>query len=262
MHLHFTDQFGRIIRLDSPPKRIVSLVPSQTELLFYLGLEKEVVGITKFCIHPEEQFRVKTRIGGTKKIHFDRIQALQPDLIIGNKEENDKEQIEQLAEKYPVWLSDIKNLEDALDMIDNIGAITHKKEQAEQLIYKIRNGFAKIPTSTQKPKIAYFIWKDPMMVAASDTFINEMLQKAGFENAFAHLQRYPEINEEQLNAAKPDALFLSSEPFPFKEKHFEQFQYICPKAVIKIVDGELFSWYGNRLLFSADYFINLKKEFN
>ena len=118
-----TDQMQREIKIPNSPQRIISLVPSQTELLFYLGLEKEVVGITKFCVHPREQFKSKTRVGGTKKYHFDRIKKLQPDLIIGNKEENDQTQIEQLAKEYPVWMSDIISFEDALDMIERIGKI-------------------------------------------------------------------------------------------------------------------------------------------
>src|SRR5579872_378234 len=108
----FTDQLGRTITLDQPPVRIISLVPSQTELLY--DLDADVVGITKFCVHPSAWFREKPRIGGTKNIHPDRIAALRPDLIIANKEENDRGQIEALAAQYPVWVSDIHNLTDAL----------------------------------------------------------------------------------------------------------------------------------------------------
>ena len=117
----FTDQLGRKLILEKIPQRIISLVPSQTELLFDLGLEEEVVGITKFCIHPDSWFHSKTRIGGTKQFDFEKIKSLQPDLIIGNKEENDKEQIEELMKNFTVWMSDIKTLADACKMICEIG---------------------------------------------------------------------------------------------------------------------------------------------
>ena len=108
------------------PKRIISLVPSQTELLHYLGLEQETVGITKFCVHPKEWFNTKTRVGGTKAIKKDIIQQLQPDLIIANKEENVKEQVEDLAKDHPVWVTDVNDLESALQMINDIGELTGK----------------------------------------------------------------------------------------------------------------------------------------
>jgi ABC-type Fe3+-hydroxamate transport system substrate-binding protein len=114
----YTDQLGRSIQLAAVPSRIISLVPSQTELLYSLGLDQQVVGITKFCVHPNTWFREKTRVGGTKTIKMDVIQQLQPDLIIANKEENVKEQIEELARHYPVWTSDINDLSDAFDMME------------------------------------------------------------------------------------------------------------------------------------------------
>ena len=115
-----TDQTNSAVQIPTGPLRIISLVPSQTELLHYLALDKEVIGITKFCVHPTSWFKNKTRVGGTKQYHFDRIEALSPNLIIANKEENDKEQIFKLAESYPVWVSDIKNLKDAYERIQSI----------------------------------------------------------------------------------------------------------------------------------------------
>src|ERR1700741_3198050 len=112
LRMHFIDQTGRKISIPQIPQRIISLVPSQTELLFDLGLDKEVVGITKFCVHPPEWFQTKTRVGGTKQLKIDLIKQLQPDLIIANKEENVKEQIEELEKHFPVWISDVNNLED------------------------------------------------------------------------------------------------------------------------------------------------------
>jgi ABC-type Fe3+-hydroxamate transport system substrate-binding protein len=245
--------------LDFIPQRIISLVPSQTELLFDLGLYEEVVGITKFCIHPKEICKQKTKIGGTKKFNFEKIDALKPDLIIGNKEENYKEGIEKLAEKYLVWISDIVTFEDAIEMINTIGILVNKEKESKNLIQRINLEFEKIKFITLKPpKVAYLIWNEPIMIAAKNTFIDAMLEKAGFQNAFPQLNRYPEISLQTLQNTDLDYIFLSSEPFPFKQKHLTFFQKNIPNAITQIVDGELFSWYGSRLLKSADYFLNLR----
>lgn len=257
MEKQFTDHIGRTVNIPYPPKRIVSLVPSQTELLHYLGLETEVVGITKFCIHPIDWHQNKTRVGGTKSVKLDVIEALQPDLIIANKEENEQEQIEALSEKYPVWVSDIYSLNDALKMITDVGLLTNTEAKANQLAVNIKQLFSTLPEPKHTYRTAYFIWQKPYMLAGSNTFIDDMLKRCGFENAFADKRRYPEINEEQLKEVNPELILLSSEPYPFKEKHIEQFKGLCPNATIKIVDGELFSWYGSRLLQSPNYFKKL-----
>ena len=256
--LTVTDQLNRRVAVPFPPQRIVSLVPSQTELLFELGLGTRVVGVTKFCIHPAEARTQATVIGGTKNFHFDRIAALKPDLIIGNKEENYQEGIEQLAAEYPVWLSDIVTLPDALDMMRRVGLITGTKPRAEQLAAGISASLAELPVADALVPAAYFIWRQPYMVAAAGTFIHEMLPLAGFQNVFTDLTRYPEISPEQLAAARPRVILLSSEPYPFQAKHVAEFQALCPDAQVLVVDGELFSWYGSRLRHSAAYFRELR----
>jgi len=258
--LEFTDQLNRKIEIPFPPKRIISLVPSQTELLYDLGLRDEVIGITKFCVHPQEWFRTKTRVGGTKKYDFEKIKQLQSDLIIGNKEENEQEQIEELMKNHKVWMSDIYTLKDALNMIACIGVLVAKNEAATNLKLQIESAFHNLSSLTSHishPKVAYFIWRKPYMVAANNTFINEMLTTCGFNNVFADHSRYPEITESQLKEADPELILLSSEPYPFKEKHIQEFQFVCPKAKIVIVDGEIFSWYGSRLLQAPAYFKKL-----
>lgn len=256
------DQLSRAITLPDAPQRIVSLVPSQTELLHYLGLGDRVVGITKFCIHPNDWFRNKPRVGGTKKLHFDRIEALKPDLIIGNKEENEQGQIETLMERYPVWMSDITDLAGALTMIGSIGNITNTAPAANKLAEAISADFEQLAAAAQPISTAYFIWRKPWMVAGSITFIDDMLQRAGFLNCFSAEGRYPEIDLAQLEAKQPQVLLLSSEPYPFKEQHIAELGAVCPNATIQLVDGELFSWYGNRLLHTASYLKNLMHSVN
>jgi ABC-type Fe3+-hydroxamate transport system substrate-binding protein len=255
-----TDQLGRIIQINYPPKIIISLVPSQTELLFDLGLNEEVAGITKFCIHPNNKFKTTTKIGGTKKLNIEKIRSLKPDLIIGNKEENEQQQIEMLTQEFPVWMSDIYNLNDALNMITSIGDLVGKQEASMLMAKEIASNFEALQlglSQKQIKKVAYFIWKDPYMLAGAQTFIHEMLKYGGLENV-TNLNRYPIISESELHNLNPDVVLLSSEPYPFKDDHIEDFQKLWPTATVKLVDGEMFSWYGSRLLKAADYFKTLK----
>ncbi|MBL7732584.1 MAG: ABC transporter substrate-binding protein [Chitinophagaceae bacterium] len=251
--LSCTVQTGHTITLPHPPARIISLVPSQTELLYDLGLNEQVAGITKFCIHPEEWFRTKTRVGGTKQLKMDIIHRLQPDLIIANKEENVKEQIEELAKSFPVWTSDISNLSDALAMITAIGLITGKEKEAASIVKKITDNFATLPKRTLR-KAVYLIWQKPFMCAGGDTFISSMMETAGFANVFTHKKRYPELTPDEIAASEAEYILLSSEPFPFKQKHRDEIIALFPAQEVILVDGELFSWYGSRLLHAPEYF--------
>ncbi|MDX5436273.1 MAG: helical backbone metal receptor [Pontibacter sp.] len=244
---------GHQITLPQLPQRIISLVPSQTELLFDLGLADRVVGVTKFCIHPKEQVKQKAKVGGTNNLHFDKIDALQPDLIIGNKEENYKEGVETLQQKYPVWMSDIYTLQDALQMLQQVGRLTGTEVRAAELEEGIKAGFEQLMPVQPSIRTAYFIWRQPYMAVGSNNIIDHMLHRCGFSNAFAHLARYPEITTELLQQVNPQLILLSSEPYPFKEKHVHEFKELCPQATVKIVDGEMFSWYGSRLLYAPAY---------
>ncbi len=244
--------------LNYKPQRIISLVPSITELLHHLGLEEETVGITKFCVHPQSWYRSKTRVGGTKTLHKKVIDELKPDLIIANKEENVKDQIEELAREYPVWVTDVNCLEDAFKMIDDIGILTGKYSEAATLNKKIIAQFEALQSSiTQKFRVLYLIWREPYMTIGSDTFINDMLLYCGFDNTFAHHNRYPALNDSQLITTDYQLLLLPSEPFPFKQKHADELQKMLPDKKVILVDGEMFSWYGSRLLMATEYFKHL-----
>lgn len=244
--IELKDQLNNNIVLKALPTRIISLVPSQTELLFYLGLEDEVVGLTKFCVHPAEARKNKKIVGGTKKLHLDRIIKLEPDLIIANKEENTEEEILNLQQRFPVYISDIKTLSDAYRMIEDIGAMTDKKKEANGLIKEIKNRFIRL-IALPNLNTLYLIWYNPLMAAGRDTFIDHLMSLAGLNNATERI-RYPEVTEED-----PELILLSSEPFPFKEKHVIELKEKYPKAKVLLVDGELFSWYGSRLKFFPDY---------
>lgn len=242
-----------VSELTITPKRIVSLVPSQTELLHYLGLNGETVGITKFCIHPDEWFRTKTRIGGTKNLDIECIKSLDPDLIIANKEENTRKQVEELAKEFNVWVSDVNSLDSAVQMIQDIGTLTDKTIGAGDLVNKIHAGFRGIKTSNPPRKTCYLIWKDPYMTIGGDTYINNLMNLSGFENIFAGKKRYPELSVEQINAFKPELIMLSSEPYPFKQKDIAILQQQIPGTKIILVNGEMFSWYGSRMALIPAY---------
>ncbi|MGJ8592852.1 MAG: ABC transporter substrate-binding protein [Aquaticitalea sp.] len=254
------DQLNKEIQLNSIPKRIISLVPSQTELLCDLGLESFIVGITKFCVHPVHLKKEKTIVGGTKEIHFDKIKVLKPDIILCNKEENTQEMIKALETIAPVHISDIYSIEDCLQLIEMYGSLFSIEKKASDLIEEIQATYAEFNIFMKnKPilKTAYFIWKKPWMVAATDNFIDEMLQLNNFENYYAHLNRYPEVELSENTIESADLVLLSSEPYPFKEKHIELMRTYFPHAKILVVDGEAFSWYGSRLLKAFDYFKTL-----
>ncbi len=263
MQKTFVDQLNREVTLNYPPKRIVSIVPSQTELLFDLGLDDEVIGITKFCIHPIEKFASRTKVGGTKKLRIDQIRQLQPDLIIGNKEENTQQEIELLMEEFPVWMSDISNLDEAMQTITQIGELVNREPEAAYLNHLIQAGFTDLQTlALQKninQRVAYLIWKDPYLFAGQATFIDDILRRIGLQNVITK-SRYPEITLQELEAANCQLVFLSSEPYPFKEKHIEEIKTAMPKAQVMLVDGEMFSWYGSRLVKAINYLFHLQDE--
>ena len=255
------DHTSNTIEVYFPPKKIISVVPSQTELLYELGLDEEVIGITHYCIHPKHWQKTKSIIGGTKKLNLNKIKALNPDLIIANKEENEKDQIEELQKLFPVWTSNIATLEEALDMIDVIGKLTNKEKKSLSIQNDIKEQFSHFKINTAsilKPQtsVLYIIWRKPFICVGKDTFISHLLSICGLQNIQAEL-RYPEITTEQIQLLNPQYIFLSSEPYPFKTKHITEFQKICPTAKVILVDGEMFSWYGSRLLYSPSYFEQL-----
>jgi len=252
----YFDQLGRKIQLDEPPKKIISLVPSLTELLFDLGLDEHIAGRTKFCIHPQGKVEKVTSIGGVMGFKYHKIEEIQPDLILASKEENAKNEILELDKQFPVWVSDVHNLTDALEMISSIGKMCNKEEKAKKLTKNIENNFRElddIPAGVIRG--IYLIWKNPYYTINRNTFIHDMLKRCGVENVFASKEDdYPIIKEKEIKEKNPDYIFLPSEPYNFKEKDLEEFRKKFPGKEIKRVDGEYFSWYGSHLLKAPTYF--------
>lgn len=237
--------------------KIISVVPSITETLFDFGFSsKEIIGRTKFCIHPENKVKEILRIGGTKTLNINSINALQPDLIIANKEENEKCQIEELMNNHNVFLSEVSNLEENEVFLKELGKLLDKVEVSEKIIEEINAVFNSFTRVNVSKKVAYLIWRKPYMTVGSDTFIHSVLEKLGFENVFKEQKRYPTIIPEDLKEA--EYIFLSSEPYPFKEKHIVELQKEVPNSKIILVDGEAFSWFGSHLRNCKKYFDELK----
>lgn len=249
------DQLGRGVRINFPPQRIVSLVPSITELLYDLGIGREIVGKTKFCCYPAVGLEYSSIVGGTKNYSISKIKQLEPDLIIANKEENVESTINELKELFPTWVSDVATTSDAIELIKSIGEITNRTQKAYSLSEAVIKGLDEI-RGTFLGKVAYLIWNDPIMVAGQNTFINSVLNHLGFENVIDQ-NRYPEISAQELSAIDPEYILLSSEPFPFKQKHADNFRATFPNAKVVLVNGEMFSWYGSRMLKFESYFKTL-----
>ena len=256
--LHLKDPLGTDFELESTPQRIISLVPSLTETLCDLGLEDKIVGITKFCVHPFHLKSTKKIIGGTKKVHYEKIRLLQPDFIIANKEENTQEMVVELRKICPVWVTDIATVEDVMHTINDFGKLFNCRMEARKWSDKIAFNFEDFKAfSANLPirKAAYFIWKNPYMVAGTGTFIDELLQLNKFENCYKNQDRYPEIELESLEKEHdPAVILLSSEPYPFSDADAFEIGRNTHHAKTIFVDGEMFSWYGTRLHKSFDYF--------
>lgn len=254
------DARGQTLTLTVPPRRVVSLVPSLTELLAYFSLDESVVGLTRFCTRPAAWKARKQIVGGTKNVHLDRVRALVPDLVLANLEENTREDVEALEREMPVFVTDVCSVPAACEMIRQVGRLTGCALQADSLASEIDAGFAGLAAPRPPLRAAYLIWRDPYMTVGHDTFIHDVLARGGFLNAFGDQTRYPAVTPEDLMAAHLDVLLLASEPFPFQEKHLDAVRAFLPKTPLRIVDGELFSWYGARLLYTPAYLERLHRE--
>lgn len=258
----YTDQIGRTLSFEKPPKRIVSLVPSQTELLYDLALESEIVGITKFCVQPYHFKSTKKIVGGTKKVDFEKIKALKPDFILCNKEENSYDFLMQLEAIAPTYFSDVATFEDTFKLITDVGQICGRRTESSNLINKINfklNDFQNFMEDKPVRKAAYFIWANPWMVAGNDTFINEMMKLNKFTNIYENMSRYPKVEINRIrHEGDPDVVLLSSEPFPFKDEHAIEIGKFTNRTATVFADGEMFSWFGSRMLLAFDYFKQLQ----
>lgn len=254
-----TDALGRRVVLADPPTRMVSLVPSLTDLLHGLGLDDEVVGLTRFCERPANWRETKTIVGGTKQVDAERVARLQPDLILANQEENTKTDVQALSNHAPVYVTDVSTVERATTMIRCVGALVDRKAEAEQMAVRIDERFSVLP-AWDALHVAYLIWRDPYMTVGGDTFIHDVMRQGSLTSPWSDAARYPQISLDDLAAANLDAILCSTEPFPFHQKDAftDDIRAACPDTPVHVVDGQCFSWYGPRLLDTPTYLRELR----
>lgn len=227
-------------------RRIISLVPSLTELLIDLELKDKLAGRTRFCVHPKEEVADIPIVGGTKNPRLDTISQADPDLIIANKEENRPTDIKTLMNDFEVEVTNIATIEDALITIHRLGQKLQVTERAGELISDIQDRLTDRPGEPEL-RTAYMIWKDPWMSIGGDTYIHDVLEHWNLPNIYGSRSRYPKLDLNELQSYNPDLVLLSSEPYPFREKHLAQVQEVCPAARVLLVEGEWFSWYGSHM---------------
>lgn len=234
-----------------PPahQRIVSLVPSLTELLIDLGLQESLVGRTRFCVHPKEEVQDIPIVGGTKNPRLDTIKQLNPDYVLANKEENRKDDILDLSKICNVRLTDIATIEDALITIHELGKELGVAENADQMVSRLTQIMEERPDEPPL-RTAYFIWRDPWMTIGRDTYIHDVMKHWNLTNIFEDQLRYPKITLHDLADRNPELILLSSEPFPFKERHAAEVEKALPGVRVLLTEGEWFSWYGSHMLHS------------
>ena len=238
------DGLGEILKFDQPPKRVISLVPSITEWL--VDVRVDVIGRTKFCIHPKAAVQSIPLVGGTKNFRFDTIKELNPDLIIGNKEENYQEGIDLLKKDFNVWMTEIGSFQESITCFDQLSTCLEVRENWGVLRDKLNHQY-RLHIDKDKGTVVYLIWQKPYMAIGDNTFVNSMLSDFGYKNLIK-TDRYPEVTMEEVIRLNPEFLLLSSEPYPFKQKHVEELQSQLKSSTVKLVNGEYYSWYGTRLL--------------
>jgi ABC-type Fe3+-hydroxamate transport system substrate-binding protein len=243
--------------------RIVSLVPSLTELLCDLGLADHLVGRTGFCIHPRETVKRIPKIGGTKDVDIDKVRAAAPTHLVGNIDENRREQVDALARFVPhVIVTHPNTPEDNLELFRLLGGIFQREAEAEQLAAAFRAAREELRRTTQslpRQRVLYLIWKDPWMTVARDTYVSAMLAAAGWDTQPAKsTQRYPAIEAAAPWRADIDRVLLSTEPYRFAEKHLTE-AAACFGKPAQLIDGEMVSWYGSRAIAGLRYLAQLRQ---
>jgi ABC-type Fe3+-hydroxamate transport system substrate-binding protein len=251
-----------LARTETP--RIVSLVPSLTELLCDLGLADALVGRTGFCIHPAATVRGIAKVGGTKSVNVDKIRKLAPTHLVVNIDENEKPTVDALAAFIPaVIVTHPLEPRDNLDLYRLFGGIFGADEAAARLCAAFEQEYAALAALPPRPmqRVLYCIWQDPWMTVSRDTYIARMLALAGMRQwqAAGEQKRYPAFSWSDALANEIDEVLLSSEPYRFTEDHVDAIERQTGKPA-RLVDGEMMSWYGSRAIAGLRYLRALRQE--
>lgn len=233
--------------------RIVSLCPSTTLTMFDFGLAEALVGRTIFCIKPEKKVDAIAKIGGTKNPNFDKIKKLNPTHILFNMEENDASHLAELEHMCSVIVTTPTDIESTISMLHAFGTAFSRKAEASLWEQRIRAELLAIPKVNGTFRYLYVIWRNPVMVAGSNTYIDYLFGLFGGVNVAQEIsdKRYATLTETDLHKARADRIYLSSEPFPFKEKHIAEFEPFCND--IQLINGEAASWHGTYTVIGLQY---------
>jgi ABC-type Fe3+-hydroxamate transport system substrate-binding protein len=253
----FTDASGVAVSVPAPPHRIVSLIPSITEILFALGRGDAVVGCTVYCTQPPEGVATKTRVGGEKNPRLELIRALGADLVIANVEENVREHVETLrAWGIPVYVTYPRTVAEGIRLVRELGHVTGAGERGGKLAAALEGQLAQVRSRLAgAPRARVFcpIWRKPYMTVNRDTYVHDMLAVCGGDNVFGdHARRYPEVTLTEVAAARPEVILLPDEPYRFRRAHAADFATLTDMPAVRagrihLVDGKLLSWYGPRI---------------
>jgi iron complex transport system substrate-binding protein len=233
--------------------RLVSLCPSITESLAVLGLAGELVGVTRYCVHPRAALEGVPRVGGTKNPDLAAIRAARPDLVFCNAEENRREDVEALALEFAVDVSLPRRVADVPELLRHFGRLTGRGTAAEMWAARIEEELKGLEARARSSfRFAYLIWRDPWMTVGGDTYISDLLRRVGGRNAFekkgAGTHDYPVVTEAEVLAESPDLLVLPDEPYRFGEKDAAYWRERLPASLVALVKGDDFSWHGTRTL--------------
>ncbi|MBW7925144.1 MAG: ABC transporter substrate-binding protein [Burkholderiaceae bacterium] len=243
--------------------RIVSLVPSLTELLCQLGLREQLVGRTGFCIHPRDALRDVPRVGGTKDVDIERVRALAPTHVVVNVDENEKPVVDRIAELGPeIVVTHPITVDDNLALIESFGERFDVHAVAQRIADRQREAVHRVGTRRFAPvDVLYLIWKDPWMSIGRETFIAHMLAAVGLRSVVTEAQpRYPQVDDPSIDARGACVVLLSSEPYRFLERHRLALQRASARStpMFATIDGEMTSWYGTRAIDGLHYLLGYR----
>ena len=273
------DAIGRAHALARADARIVSLVPSISELLFDLGAGDRLVGRTGFCIHPKDNIKTVPKVGGTKSVDIDKIRELAPTHLIVNIDENEKPTVDQLAGFVPnVIVTHPLGPLDNLSLYRLLGGIFGRENRAGELCEALQKAYfaaAGACAGLPRERVLYLIWKSPWMTVSRDTYISRTLAAVGWDTVETEgKERYPKIDLASGLLANVDRILLSSEPYSFREHHIREIRqmlgaannFFVPTPVeefespikVSLIDGEMTSWYGSRAITGMKYLARLR----
>ena len=255
--MEFHDATGAAVVLPSPPRRIVSLIPSITEILFALGAGPSVTGCTVYCTEPPEGVATKTRVGGQKNPKLDVIRELGADLVVANSEENVREHVETLRRwGIPVYVTYPRTVAAGIRLVSDLGSVVGLPERGRETAAALEAALDDVRSARAgKParRVFYPIWRQPWMTVNRDTYAHDMLALCGGDNVFGQsAKRYPEVTLPDVARAAPEVILLPDEPYRFRRAHLANFD-VCPdipavrERRVRLVDGKLATWYGPRI---------------